>query len=58
MSKSLSPGFYPFWFWNDALTADEIRWQIEQMVAQGAKVSWPKKHIRSTISHPESITPR
>ena len=31
----LKAGFYPFWFWNDVLTADEIRWQIGQMSAQG-----------------------
>ena len=37
MSKPLSPGFYPFWFWNDALTADEIRWQVQQMAAQGVR---------------------
>jgi hypothetical protein len=37
MSNELSTGFYPFWFWNDALTADEIRWQVKQMAAQGAE---------------------
>ena len=37
MSNSLSPGFYPFWFWNDALAADEIRWQVQQMAAQGVR---------------------
>ena len=31
------PGFYPFWFWNDRLSADEIRWQIVQMAAQGIR---------------------
>jgi hypothetical protein len=36
-SNSLVTGFYPFWFWNDALTADEIRWQVAQMAAQGVK---------------------
>ena len=30
-------GFYPFWFWNDRLSADEIRWQIGQMAAQGIR---------------------
>ena len=30
-------GFYPFWFWNDELEADEIRWQIGQMAAQGLR---------------------
>ena len=33
----LKPGFYPFWFWNDLLTEDEIRWQIGEMAAQGIK---------------------
>ena len=37
MSKLLFPGFYPFWFWNDALAADEIRWQIQQMAAHGIR---------------------
>jgi hypothetical protein len=37
MSNELSMGFYPFWFWNDALAADEIRWQVQQMAAQGVK---------------------
>jgi hypothetical protein len=37
MAKSLSPGFYPFWFWNSALAADEICWQVQQMAAQGVK---------------------
>jgi hypothetical protein len=27
-------GWFPFWFWNDRLTADEIRWQIGQMAEQ------------------------
>ena len=31
------PGFYPFWFWNDRLSEDEIRWQIAQMAAQGIR---------------------
>ena len=31
------PGFYPFWFWNDRLAADEIRWQVGQMAAQGLR---------------------
>jgi hypothetical protein len=30
-------GFYPFWFWNDTLSADEIRWQIEEMADQGVR---------------------
>lgn len=37
MPTSLPTGFYPFWFWNDALTANEIRWQVKQMAAQGMK---------------------
>lgn len=31
------PGFYPFWFWNDRLSADEIRWQVAQMANQGIR---------------------
>jgi alpha-L-rhamnosidase len=30
-------GFYPFWFWNGRLSRDEIRWQVEQMAAQGMR---------------------
>jgi len=30
-------GFYPFWFWNDRLSQEEIRWQVRQMAAQGVK---------------------
>jgi hypothetical protein len=30
-------GFYPFWFWNDDLSADEIRWQVGAMAAQGVR---------------------
>jgi hypothetical protein len=30
-------GWYPFWFWNDRLSADEIRWQIGQMKQQGLR---------------------
>ncbi|MBN1219246.1 MAG: hypothetical protein JXM69_09990 [Anaerolineae bacterium] len=37
MSNNCPMGFYPFWFWNDVLTADEIRWQVAQMAAQGVK---------------------
>lgn len=37
MPPSLVPGFYPFWFWNGRITAEEIRWQIGQMAAQGIK---------------------
>jgi GNAT superfamily N-acetyltransferase len=31
----LATGFYPFWFWNDRLTAEEIRWQVAEMARQG-----------------------
>lgn len=30
-------GFHPFWFWNDRLSAEEIRWQIQAMAAQGIR---------------------
>ncbi len=30
-------GFYPFWFWNGPLDADEIRWQVREMAAQGVR---------------------
>ena len=35
MTTSLPTGFYPFWFWNDRLSADEIRWQVAEMARQG-----------------------
>jgi hypothetical protein len=31
------PGFHPFWFWNDRLSAEEIRWQIREMAAAGVR---------------------
>jgi hypothetical protein len=31
----LPTGFYPFWFWNDRITDDEIQWQVAQMAGQG-----------------------
>ena len=34
---SLSPGFHPFWFWNDTLNADEIRWQVAEMADKGVR---------------------
>ena len=34
MITTLPTGFYPFWFWNDRLTADEIRWQVAEMARQ------------------------
>ena len=30
-------GIYPFWFWNDALSAEEIRRQIDLMAEQGVR---------------------
>ncbi len=33
----LSPGFYPFWFWNARICPEEIEWQIEQMAQQGIR---------------------
>ena len=48
-------GFYPFWFWNDDLSADEIRWQVGAMAAQGVRgffihsrqgLERPVRHIR------------
>jgi len=36
----LSPipiGFYPFWFWNDTLSPDKIRWQIQEMADKGVR---------------------
>jgi hypothetical protein len=35
--QAIPTGFYPFWFWNDTLTEDEVRWQIAQMAAQGVR---------------------
>jgi hypothetical protein len=35
MEDSMPLGFYPFWFWNGDLSADEIRWQVGEMAAQG-----------------------
>lgn len=34
---SWRPGFYPFWFWNDTLSADEIEWQVQEMAKQGIR---------------------
>jgi len=31
------PGFYPFWFWNDRLSPEEIRWQIAEMADKGIR---------------------
>ena len=33
----LPTGFYPFWFWNDRITDEEIRWQVAQMAGQGIR---------------------
>ena len=30
-------GFYPFWFWNDEITEEEILWQLKEMSLQGVK---------------------
>jgi hypothetical protein len=30
-------GFYPFWFWNDVLSADEVRWQVQEMADKGIR---------------------
>jgi hypothetical protein len=30
-------GFSPFWFWNDTLSADEIRWQVKEMADKGIR---------------------
>ncbi len=35
--KPLPTGFYPFWFWNDTITDEEIRWQVAQMANQGIR---------------------
>jgi len=35
--QPLPTGFYPFWFWNDTITRDEIRWQVAEMAAQGIR---------------------
>jgi hypothetical protein len=50
MSNALSTGFYPFWFWNDLLTADEIRWQVQQMAAQGVRGFF--LHARQGLQQP------
>jgi hypothetical protein len=34
---TLPTGFYPFWFWNDTITSEEIFWQVAQMAAQGIR---------------------
>ncbi|MGC9521197.1 MAG: glycosyl hydrolase [Anaerolineae bacterium] len=34
---SLPVGFYPFWFWNDTLSADEVRRQVHEMAEQGVR---------------------
>ncbi|MEJ6951078.1 hypothetical protein [Natronospora cellulosivora (SeqCode)] len=37
MKNASNVGFYPFWFWNDKLDADEIRYQIKEMYDKGIK---------------------
>jgi hypothetical protein len=34
---AIAPGVHPFWFWNAALSAEEIRWQVAEMAAQGIR---------------------
>lgn len=46
----METGFYPFWFWNDRLDAEEIRWQIRQMAAQGVKGFYV--HSRQGLEQP------
>lgn len=31
----MTPGFYPFWFWNGDLDEEEIRRQVQEMASQG-----------------------
>ncbi|MGC9468458.1 MAG: glycosyl hydrolase [Anaerolineae bacterium] len=35
--RSMPMGFYPFWFWNDTLSADEVRWQVLEMAEKGIR---------------------
>ncbi|MGC9349307.1 MAG: hypothetical protein ACP5JG_14290 [Anaerolineae bacterium] len=37
MIEPLPTGFYPFWFWNATLDADEIRWQVAEMAHKGIR---------------------
>ncbi|MCJ7551286.1 MAG: glycoside hydrolase, partial [Anaerolineae bacterium] len=37
MTNSLPVGFYPFWFWNATLSAEEIRRQIAEMAEKGVR---------------------
>lgn len=37
MSGLISTGFYPFWFWNDNITEDEVKRQVAAMADQGIK---------------------
>lgn len=41
--------FCPMWFWNDRLEADEIRWQVGQMAAQGVRGFYihPRQGLRT-----------
>lgn len=36
-TRALAYGFYPFWFWNDRLSKDEVRRQVNEMAAQGVR---------------------
>jgi len=37
MNTTIPIGFYPFWFWNDRLSAEEIRWQVREMAEKGIR---------------------
>lgn len=50
MPNEFATGFYPFWFWNDRLDADEIRWQIREMAAQGVRGFYV--HSRQGLEQP------
>ena len=54
MSEPLPIGFYPFWFWNDGLSADEIRWQVSQMAQQGVRRVFV--HSRQGLEQPYMST--
>ena len=50
MTNSLPVGFYPFWFWNDTLSTDEIRRQVAEMADKG--VRGPFIHSRQGLGQP------
>ena len=43
MTDTLPTGFYPFWFWNDRLSADEIRQWIVDAPAMTDKTKAERK---------------